>query len=56
MGTSVAVRQTRLQVTEKKLTLFHVTYGPNNMIQSVTTERMGSAPESLPTPASQPAM
>jgi hypothetical protein len=55
MGTSVAVRQARLQMTEKKLTLFHVTYGPNNMIQSVTTERMGSAPESLPTGQSQPA-
>jgi hypothetical protein len=56
MGTSEAVRQARLQMTEKKLTLFHVTYGPNNMIKSVTTERMGSAPQNLPTAQSQAAM
>jgi hypothetical protein len=56
MGTSVAVRQARLQMTEKKLTLFHVIYSPGNTIQSVSIERMGSAPESLPTPAPQTAM
>jgi hypothetical protein len=56
MGTSVAVRQARLQMTEKKLTLFHVTYGPGNTIQSVKVERMGSAPDSLPTAQSSPAM
>jgi hypothetical protein len=56
MGTSVAVRQARLHLAEKKLTLFHVIYGPNNMIQSVTTERMGDAPQTLPTAQSSPAM
>lgn len=56
MGTSVAVRQARLQMTEKKLTLFHVTYNPGNTIQSVSVERMGSAPESLPAPEPQAAM
>jgi hypothetical protein len=49
MGTSVAVRQARLNLTEKKLTLFHVTYGPGDTIQSVNVERMGNAPDSLPT-------
>ncbi len=53
MGTSVAVRQARLHMAENKLTLFQVTYGPNNMIQSVTTERMGDAPQSLPTTQAQ---
>lgn len=49
MGTSVAVRQARLYLTERNLTLFHVIYGPNDTIQSVTEERLSGAPETLPT-------
>jgi hypothetical protein len=48
MGTSIAVRQARLAMAEKKLTLYHVTYGGNGMIASVREERMSSAPETSP--------
>jgi hypothetical protein len=50
MGTSVAVRQARLNLTEKKLTLYHVFYGSNDQVQSVTAERLSGAPETLPAP------
>ncbi|MGH7933209.1 MAG: hypothetical protein ACREQN_08560 [Candidatus Binataceae bacterium] len=48
MGTSVAVRQARLSMTEKKLTLYHVLYTPNNIVQSVREEKMSNAPEAGP--------
>jgi hypothetical protein len=49
-GTSVAVRQARIHMTEEKLTLYHVIYGPDNAIQSVSVERLSGAPASLPPP------
>ncbi|HEX4209476.1 MAG TPA: hypothetical protein VHY56_03720 [Candidatus Binataceae bacterium] len=49
-GTSVAVRQARIKMTEDKLTLFHVIYSVGNTIQSVHEERLSSAPASLPPP------
>jgi hypothetical protein len=49
MGASVAVRQARLALTERKLTLFHVFYTPSDTIKSVTPERLAGAPETLPT-------
>ncbi|HKV56111.1 MAG TPA: hypothetical protein VJN94_15875, partial [Candidatus Binataceae bacterium] len=51
-GASVAVRQARLALTERKLTLFHVIYTPDGTIKSVTEERLSGAPESLPTASS----
>ena len=48
MGVSVGVRQARLALIERKLTLFHVFYTPNDTIQSVTEERLQNAPERLP--------
>jgi len=48
MGTSVAVRQARLALAEKKLTLYHVSYTAHDTIQSVREERMTNAPESGP--------
>ena len=48
MGTSVAVRQARLHMTEKKLTLYHVLYASNDTIESVREEKMSSAPENGP--------
>jgi outer membrane protein assembly factor BamE (lipoprotein component of BamABCDE complex) len=47
-GTSVAVRQARIKMTEDKLTLFHVVYSPDETIQRVSEERLSNAPESLP--------
>ncbi len=47
-GTSVLVRQARLALQEKKLTLFHVLYAPDDTIQSVTPEKLSGAPEALP--------
>jgi hypothetical protein len=58
MGTSVAVRQARLHMTEKKLTLYHVLYASDETIRSVREEKMSSAPENGPTvqpPQSKPA-
>jgi hypothetical protein len=52
MGASVAVRQARLSLTERKLTLFHVIYTPDGTIQKVTVERLDGAPEQLPTAGS----
>jgi hypothetical protein len=49
-GTSVAVRQARIHMTEQKLTLYHVIYGLDNTIQKVTVERLSGAPASLPPP------
>ena len=55
-GTSVAVRQARIKMTEDKLTLFHVVYSPDETIQQVSEERLSDAPESLPSPPqAQPA-
>lgn len=54
MGTSVAVRQARIHLTEEKLTLYHVIYAPDDTIQSVTEERLSGAPASLPAPAPSP--
>ncbi len=53
MAASVAVRQARLALNEKKLTLYHVLYAPDDTIQSVREEKMSDAPDSLPnaTPA-----
>jgi hypothetical protein len=48
MGTSVAVRQARLAMAEKNLTLYHVTYAPDETIATVREERMSSAPEKGP--------
>lgn len=48
MGTSVAVRQARLALTERKLTLFHVIYTSSDTIRSVTQERLAGAPDRLP--------
>jgi hypothetical protein len=50
MGTSVAVRQARLALKERKLTLFHVTYSPDDKIQSVNLEKLSGAPDQLPSP------
>src|SRR5271163_1340792 len=50
MGTSVAVRQARIHMSEEKLTLYHVIYGPDDMIQKVTVERLPGAPANLPSP------
>jgi len=52
MGTSVAVRQARLHLTEQKLTLFHVNYGANDTISAVTQEKLPGAPAALPPPPS----
>lgn len=58
MGTSVAVRQARLKMAEKKLTLYTIVYGPDGTIRTVKEERMEKAPENgpavqpAPTPAS----
>jgi hypothetical protein len=49
-GTSVAVRQARIKMTENKLTLFHVIYSPDETIQRVSEERLSGAPASLPPP------
>jgi len=49
-GTSVAVRQARIRMAEDKLTLYHVIYGPDDMIRSVNVERLSNAPASLPPP------
>jgi hypothetical protein len=49
-GTSVAVRQARIKMTEDKLTLFHVVYSPDETIQSISEERLPNAPASLPPP------
>jgi hypothetical protein len=49
-GTSVAVRQARIKMTEDKLTLFHVVYSPDETIQKISEERLSNAPESLPPP------
>lgn len=49
-GTSVAVRQARIKMSEDKLTLFHVVYSPDETIQSVREERLSNAPTSLPPP------
>ena len=48
MGTSVAVRQARLGITERKLTLYHVLYDSNGNIQSVKAEAMSGAPDKGP--------
>ena len=50
MGASVAVRQARLALKERKLTLFHVTYSPDDKIQSVNVEKLSGAPDQLPAP------
>ena len=50
MGTSVAVRQARIALKERKLTLFHVTYSPDDKIQSVNVEKRSGAPDQLPSP------
>jgi hypothetical protein len=49
-GTSVAVRQARIKMSEDKLTLYHVIYTPDGTIRSVSTERRSNAPASLPPP------
>lgn len=48
-GISVAVRQARLVLVERKLTLCHVFYGPNDHIESVVVEPLQGAPATLPT-------
>lgn len=52
LGASVGVRQARLYLQERKLTLFHVTYSPDDKIQSVNVEKLSGAPDLLPTPGS----
>jgi hypothetical protein len=48
MGTSIAVRQARLAMAERKLTLYHVSYGSDGTVQSVREEKMSAAPEGGP--------
>ncbi|HJU29058.1 MAG TPA: hypothetical protein VJ718_07805 [Candidatus Binataceae bacterium] len=48
MGTSVAVRQARLHLAERKLTLYHVVYDDNGAIESVREEKMSKAPDNGP--------
>ena len=48
MGTSVAVRQARLHMAEKKLTLYHVFYGAQETIENVQVEKMSGAPAEGP--------
>lgn len=43
MGTSVAVRQARLALAERKLTLYHVYYASDGTIASVQEEKMSDA-------------
>ncbi len=50
MGASVGVRQARLALKERKLTLFHVTYSPDDKIQMVNMEKLSGAPDQLPAP------
>jgi hypothetical protein len=50
MGTSVAVRQARLRMAEKKLTMYHVFYGPRDTVENVQVEKMSEAPEQGPAP------
>ena len=47
-GMSTAVRQARLSMAEKKLTLYHVLYSPTNVVQSVWQEKMSNAPNTGP--------
>ena len=54
-GTSVVVRQLRLAQTEKKLTLYHVTYGGDGAILSVHVEPPGDANSASPTGIPAPA-
>ncbi|HZO81001.1 MAG TPA: hypothetical protein VFB33_04850 [Candidatus Binataceae bacterium] len=46
MGASVAIRQARLAMTERKLTIYDVTYGADDTIQSVRVQQpsAGGAP------------
>ncbi len=46
MGASVAVRQARLALAEKNLTLYHVLYGSDQKIQSVTPEKLEAPKDS----------
>ena len=48
MGTSVAVRQARLHMAEKKLTLYHVFYSPEDTIENVQVEKTPDAPAEGP--------
>jgi hypothetical protein len=48
-GTSVVVRQLRLAQTEKKLTLYHITYGGDGAIISVKVEPPKDANSASPT-------
>jgi hypothetical protein len=52
-GTSVVVRQLRLAQTEKKLTLYHITYGGDGAIRSVKMEPPKNA--NSPSPTGTPA-
>lgn len=42
MGASVAVRQARLALQERKLTIYEITYAADNTIASVRVQRPGS--------------
>jgi hypothetical protein len=46
MGASIAARQARLAIAERKLTFYHISYGFDGTIQSVREEKMSGAPES----------
>ncbi len=54
MGGSVAVRQARLALAERNLTLYHVYYAPDATIASVQEEKM-SATANRPTASTIPA-
>jgi hypothetical protein len=54
-GTSIAVRQARLALQERKLTLFHILYASDDTIQSVTPEKLSGAPDALPNSQQSPA-
>jgi hypothetical protein len=51
-GTSAAIRQARIKMTEDKLTLYHLTYDLDDTIQHVSVERLSGAPATLPPPPS----
>jgi len=54
-GASLVVRQLRLAQTEKKLTLYHVTYGGDGAILSVHVEQPKDANSASPAETSAPA-
>jgi len=46
-GLATVAHQARIHQTESRLTVYHLTYGPNGMVQAVRKEQ-GSAPDESP--------